>query len=211
MEGEQSACISDDHNHDDTILSSLSARTKDTGRELAFVSELPDLAKIMDDDIQLVVWEQQEQPNFIKSLFSSQRHSMIQQYHQSVYLHSKGWYPHLPELVAEVIKKYIFLPYDIDIRSRPNVLTEAEADESADHVDKLVQLFADVAIQSGYIDGNVHGNVDELPFVHGRGDADAESIYGQPGIVHRSPRIEESGESRVILIIDIPQEGWRFD
>ena len=70
MVGEQSACISDDcgcdHNHDDTILSSLSARTKDTGREIAFVSELPDLAKIMDDDIQLVVWEQQEQPNFIK-------------------------------------------------------------------------------------------------------------------------------------------------
>ena len=72
--------------------------------------------------------------------------------------------PALPELVAEVIKKHIFLPYDI--RSRPNVLTEAEADELADHVDKLVQLFADVAIQSGYIDGNVHGNVDEIPFVH---------------------------------------------
>ena len=66
--------------------------------------------------------------------------------------------------MAEVIKKHIFLPHDI--RSRPNVLKEVEADELAVHVDKLVQLFADVAIQSGYIDGNVHGNVDELPFVY---------------------------------------------
>jgi len=54
-------------------------------------------------------------------------------------------------------------------------------------------------------------NLSDVALFKGRGDADAESIYGQPGIVHRSPRIEESGESRVILIIDIPQEGWHFD
>ena len=73
--------------------------------------------------------------------------------------------PALPELVAEVIKKHTFLPYDI--RSRPNVLNEVEADELAEHVDKLVQLFADVAIQSGYMEGNVDdGSVDEIPYVH---------------------------------------------
>ena len=72
--------------------------------------------------------------------------------------------PALPELVAEVIKKHTFLPYDI--RSRPNVLNEAEADELAEHVDKMVQLFADVAIQSGYIEGNIDGSVDEIPYVH---------------------------------------------
>ena len=76
----------------------------------------------------------------------------------------QGMVPALPELVADVIKKHTFLPYDI--RSRPNVLKEAEADELAEHVDKLVQLFADVAIQSGYIDGNIDGNVDEIPYVH---------------------------------------------
>ena len=69
MVGEQSACISDDcgcdHDHDDAI-SSRSARSKVTGREIAFVDKLPDLAKIMDDDIQLVVLEQKEQPNVIK-------------------------------------------------------------------------------------------------------------------------------------------------
>lgn len=46
------------------------------------------------------------------------------------------------------------------------MLKEAEADELAEHVDKLVQLFADVAIQSGYLDGNIDGNVDEIPYVH---------------------------------------------
>ncbi|KAL7449773.1 hypothetical protein ACHAWC_001798, partial [Mediolabrus comicus] len=56
------------------------------------------------------------------------------------------------------------LPYDI--RSRPNVLKEVEADEFAGHVDKLVQLFTDVAIQSGYLDGDIDGNVDEIPYVH---------------------------------------------
>ena len=74
--------------------------------------------------------------------------------------------PALPGLVAEVIKKHIFLPYDI--RSRPNVLKEVEANELADHVDKLVQLFTDVAIQSGYLDGDIDGNVDEIPYVHVR-------------------------------------------
>ena len=55
--------------------------------------------------------------------------------------------PALPELVAEVIKKHTYLPYAI--RSRPNVLNEAEADELAEHIDKLVQLFVDVATSIG--------------------------------------------------------------
>jgi len=45
-------------------------------------------------------------------------------------------------------------------------LKEVEADEFAGHVDKLVQLFTDVAIQSGYLDGDIDGNVDEIPYVH---------------------------------------------
>ena len=72
--------------------------------------------------------------------------------------------PALPGLVEEIIKKHIFLPYDI--RSRPNVLSESEADEMAQHIDKLVQLFADVAIKSGFIEGNIDGEVDEIPYVH---------------------------------------------
>jgi hypothetical protein len=51
----------------------------------------------------------------------------------------------------------------------------------------------------------------DVALFKGRGDADSQSLYDQPGIVHRSPRVEESGESRVVLIIDIPQEGWHYD
>ncbi len=59
-----------DHDHDDT-LSTPSATTttqaKVAGSEIAFVDKLDELARIMEDDIQLVVWEQSEQPrNFIK-------------------------------------------------------------------------------------------------------------------------------------------------
>ena len=53
--------------------------------------------------------------------------------------------------------------------------------------------------------------LNDVALFKGRGDADSQSLYDQPGIVHRSPRVEESGESRVVLIIDIPQEGWHYD
>lgn len=51
------------------------------------------------------------------------------------------------------------------------------------------------------------------PLFEGMGDVALfkDGEMRSAGYVHRSPRIEESGESRVILIIDIPQEGWHFD
>ena len=61
----------EDSDSDDTSSSS-SATTKTKAKaagksEIAFVNKLDELARIMEDDIQLVVWEQQpEQPNFIK-------------------------------------------------------------------------------------------------------------------------------------------------
>ena len=73
---ESNYCVSDDcscdhdHDHDDTSSSSSATTTtqaKVAGSEIAFVDKLHELARIMEDDIQLVVWEQQpEQPNFIK-------------------------------------------------------------------------------------------------------------------------------------------------
>jgi hypothetical protein len=72
MAGEETACVSDDcscdHDHDDTSSISPSATTtmKVTGKEIAFVDKIDELARIMDNDVQLVVWEQREQPNFIK-------------------------------------------------------------------------------------------------------------------------------------------------
>ena len=70
MGGEESSCVSDDcscdHDHDDTSSLSPSATTKVTGNEIAFVDTAQELARIMDDEVQLVVWEQREQPSFIK-------------------------------------------------------------------------------------------------------------------------------------------------
>ena len=71
LEGKGSNCVSDDcscdHDHDDTSSTpSATSKAKATGSEIAFVDKLDELARIMEDDIQLVVLEQQEQPNFIK-------------------------------------------------------------------------------------------------------------------------------------------------
>lgn len=169
------------------------------------------------------------------------------------------------------MKKYLWVPYDL--RSRSNVLMEEEVDELVNHIDELVQVFADIAVEAGFMNGNeeqlsfVHVKLqvltddgcrfwhqDSVPFrllstfrgpctewVHpsfssatlerrqddskhaqsmthrdvaifkGRGDADATLLHDQPGIVHRSPRIKGSGECRLLLVIDIPQEGWHFD
>ena len=167
--------------------------------------------------------------------------------------------------------KYIHVPYPI--RSRPSVLTEDETDELVEHIDKIVQVFTDIASESGFIEGSE----DIIPYVHvklqvmttdgcqywhqdcvpfrllstikgpcteyvlpefsretlekreydskhaqrmnigdvaifkGRGDSDATQIYNQPGIVHRSPRLDGTGLNRLLLVVDIPQEGWHFD
>ena len=70
MGREEGSCVSDDcscdHDHDDTSSLSPSATTKVTGNEIAFVDTAQELARIMDDEVQLVVWEQREQPSFIK-------------------------------------------------------------------------------------------------------------------------------------------------
>ena len=174
-------------------------------------------------------------------------------------------------LTYHIIIKYIHVPYPI--RSRPSALNEDEIDELVEYVDQIVQVFTDIAIESGYI----HESDDTIPYVHvkiavmttdgcrywhqdcvpfrllstlkgpcteyvlpqhsratlenrqndskhaqpmnlgdvaifkGRGDADATQIYNMPGIVHRSPRLDNTGLNRLLLVVDIPQEGWHFD
>ena len=51
----------------------------------------------------------------------------------------------------------------------------------------------------------------DVALFKGRGDADADLLHDLPGIVHRSPRIEGTGMSRLLLVIDIPHEGWHYD
>ncbi|KAL3804054.1 hypothetical protein HJC23_006445 [Cyclotella cryptica] len=264
-----SACASDCSCDESSSLTVTSRRKKikGTGNEILFVDRLSQLAEISNDNVQLVVWPTGDS-NFLRALANPS----IPAENLPTF---EGMVPALPKLVAEIIKKHIYLPYAL--RSRPNVLNEEEATELSEHIDKLVQQFADVAIQSGFMDGNVDGDVDEIPFVHvklqvmttdgcrfwhqdsvpfrlvstlrgpctewvppefstttlkrknhdskhaqsmklgdvalfkGRGDVEAKSIFGHPGIVHRSPRIEGSGDARIVLVIDIPQQGWHFD
>lgn len=53
---------------------------------------------------------------------------------------------------------------------------------------------------------------DDVMIFKGRGETyEEDEFLDQPGIVHRSPRMEEgSGISRLVLILDIPKEGWHY-
>ena len=55
----------------------------------------------------------------------------------------------------------------------------------------------------------MHGDV---ALFKGRGETTVDDEFlNQEGIVHRSPRVkEDSGISRLVLILDIPQEGWHY-
>lgn len=52
----------------------------------------------------------------------------------------------------------------------------------------------------------------DVALFKGRGETPEDAAHlGHPGIVHRSPRIPEgSGIYRLVLTLDIPQEGWHF-
>lgn len=51
----------------------------------------------------------------------------------------------------------------------------------------------------------------DVALFKGQGETDEETpILGQDGIVHRSPRIEGEGIYRLVLVLDIPQEGWHY-
>ena len=52
----------------------------------------------------------------------------------------------------------------------------------------------------------------DVAIFKGRGETDeTDELLDHPGIVHRSPRIEEgSGDFRLVLVLDIPREGWHY-
>jgi len=52
----------------------------------------------------------------------------------------------------------------------------------------------------------------DVALFKGKGELDdaEEMRHDLPGIVHRSPRREGSGISSLVLVIDIPQEGWHY-
>jgi hypothetical protein len=51
----------------------------------------------------------------------------------------------------------------------------------------------------------------DVALFRGRGETDEDSpLLSNEGIVHRSPRIEGSGIHRLVLVLDIPREGWHY-
>ena len=52
----------------------------------------------------------------------------------------------------------------------------------------------------------------DVAIFKGRGETDeTDEFLDNPGIVHRSPRIEEgSGVFRLVLVLDVPREGWHY-
>jgi len=51
----------------------------------------------------------------------------------------------------------------------------------------------------------------DVALFKGQGETTENSpLLNQEGIVHRSPRIDGCGISRLVLVLDIPQEGWHF-
>ena len=66
----------------------------------------------------------------------------------------------MPGMVAEVMKSYLWVPYGL--RSRKNALDEKEIDELVNHIDDLVQVFADIAQDSGFMDPDE----DKIPFIN---------------------------------------------
>ena len=51
----------------------------------------------------------------------------------------------------------------------------------------------------------------DVALFQGQGETDEKSpLLGRQGIVHRSPRIMEDGILRLVLVLDIPREGWHY-
>ena len=52
----------------------------------------------------------------------------------------------------------------------------------------------------------------DVAIFKGRGETDEmDELQDHPGIVHRSPRIEEESDVfRLVLVLDVPQEGWHY-
>mmetsp|Transcript_12864 Transcript_12864/g.20927 ORF Transcript_12864/g.20927 Transcript_12864/m.20927 type:complete len:300 (-) Transcript_12864:41-940(-) len=234
--------------------------------QIAFVNQVAALNRILDDNVHLAVWRQTNAPKFVTALSDpSIEPENLPAFEGMV----------LPGMVAAEMKKYLWVPYQLRSHElRKRALDEEGIDELVHHIEQLVEVFADISQQAGFVSNDNDGG--QLPFVYvklqvigddsckywhqdsvpfrmittyrgpctewvppalsketlerrqfdsehvqslshcdvalfkGRGDADADLLYDQTGIVHRSPRTEGSGIYRLVLVLDIPR-GWHFD
>lgn len=238
------------------------------GDQIVFVDQLADLNKIHDDKVQLAIWRQKSALDFVTTISDPSIAPEDLPAFEGMVLPEEGQ-------VARVIKKHIWVPYKLrSHEKRKRALDEKGIDQLVDQVEQLVQVFAKVSKDAGFLDegegqcpfvyvklhviednGCAFWHQDCVPFrmvstyrgpctewvppafsketlerrqfnskhaqslthcdvalFKGRGDTDEDDeFFDQPGIVHRSPRTTEgSGINRLVLVLDIPQEGWHF-
>ncbi len=101
--------------------------------QIAFVEDVANLTKITDDGVQLAVWRNASPPRFIEVLSDP---SLAPGDLPSF----EGLVPALPGLVAEAMKRYMWMPYKLRSRSK-SALDEEGMDELVQHVDRLVNIF----------------------------------------------------------------------
>lgn len=253
------------------VISYPQSTTKEQSKmgrgEVVFLDHPEELTKILDDKIQLAVWRQKSVPNFITALSNSSISSEDLPTFEGMVLAKEGY-------VSDFLKKRFWVPYGLrSHKARKKALDEDAIDQLVNQIDKLVQVFARVAKDSGYLgddeenlpilymklkvvddNGCQYWHQDCVPFrlvstflgpstewippefsketlqnhtmnskhsqslsncdvalFKGRGETEEEDEFlNQPGIVHRSPRTEESGIYRLVLVIDIPMEGYNY-
>ena len=230
--------------------------------QIVFVNKAAGLNKIQDDAVQLAVWRQTKVPSFVTAISDpSTAQEDLPAFEGMV----------LPgNMVANYMKERMWVPYKLrSHEKRKQALDEEGIDELVQHIEDLVQVFADISKEAGVsfeeevvniklhvVEDNKckYWHQDCVPFrmiatfrgactewvlpeykretlkrrqfdsehaqslkhcdvalFKGRYDVDDDDVnFDTPGIVHRSPQIEGIGSCRLVLVIDIPQEGMHF-
>eukprot|EP00581_Thalassiosira_minuscula_P015161 CAMPEP_0183713276 /NCGR_PEP_ID=MMETSP0737-20130205/8165_1 /TAXON_ID=385413 /ORGANISM="Thalassiosira miniscula, Strain CCMP1093" /LENGTH=281 /DNA_ID=CAMNT_0025942037 /DNA_START=146 /DNA_END=994 /DNA_ORIENTATION=+ len=132
-------------------------KSQNIGKEsdqVAFVNELCDLNKILDRRVHLAVWRQANSPKFVTSLsVPSIEPESLPVFEGMV----------LPGMAAEMMKKYLWVPYNLrSQKNRKRALDEEEIDELVTHIEGLVEVFASISQQAGFLSNDG----EQLPFVY---------------------------------------------
>lgn len=229
--------------------------------QIVFVNKAADLNKIQDDAVQLAVWRQTKVPSFVTALSDPSIAPEDLPAFEGMVLPGN--------MVANYMKERMWVPYKLrSHEKRKQALDEEGIDELVQHIEDLVQVFADISKEAGVsfeeevVNVKLHvvednkckyWHQDCVPFrmiatfrgactewvppeykqetlkrrqfdsehmqslkhcdvalFKGRDDVDDDVNFDTPGIVHRSPQIEGKGSCRLVLVIDIPQEGMHF-
>eukprot|EP00580_Thalassiosira_gravida_P008984 CAMPEP_0201651300 /NCGR_PEP_ID=MMETSP0493-20130528/42777_1 /ASSEMBLY_ACC=CAM_ASM_000838 /TAXON_ID=420259 /ORGANISM="Thalassiosira gravida, Strain GMp14c1" /LENGTH=311 /DNA_ID=CAMNT_0048127609 /DNA_START=124 /DNA_END=1059 /DNA_ORIENTATION=- len=124
---------------------------------IAFVDNVVDLNKILDDDLFLAVWRQANAPMFVRALSDP-----------SIQVEDLPMFEGVvsPDTVADVMKEYLAdPPYKLlSPEKHLCALDEEDLDELVDHIEQLVDVFANISREAGFFVNA--GGEQQLPSVH---------------------------------------------